>query len=140
MSASMRWRSCRPGETSAEPLHGDRENPLTIAPAFPFMLCERLDFDLSLGLGSGVTSPARRGKSGAAGVRICGRCRATQPERQCQRREYSNRYPLHGESFHRGLGNPPYYRVQALTPTFSCDIAYSASPAASRALPSSWSR
>jgi hypothetical protein len=53
-----------------------------------FVLRGRLDFDLSLGFGSGVASPARPGKSGAAGVRICGRRRATQPKRQRQRREY----------------------------------------------------
>jgi hypothetical protein len=39
------------------------------------------------GAGSGLTGKARRGKALAARVRICSRCRATQPEQRRQRRD-----------------------------------------------------
>jgi hypothetical protein len=43
--------------------------------------------ELNLGTGSGLASNARRSQTGAAGVRICSRCRATQPERKRDGRE-----------------------------------------------------
>ena len=66
------------------------------------MLRGLLDLDLSIGFGSGVTSTARPGKSGTAGVRISRRRRTTQPERQRERREHGKQYPLHAESFPLG--------------------------------------
>src|SRR5215208_6260307 len=70
------------------------------------------------GAGSGLTGKARVDKGLAAGVWVCGRCRATQSERQRERREHSNQYPLHWDPPLRGWGNPAYYRVPA-----ACNIA-----------------
>lgn len=76
----------------AAELHSGRE---------PFEMRLPDDLEHNLSLCSRLTSTARSRKSCTTGVCICRcrRCRGAQSERQPERHEYSQQYPLHGDSF-----------------------------------------